>query len=531
MQQDARRDSRSANVCYQVRCRNALHPAKRIHQVQQRDQQQPLPQKRKHHCTACPAHGLQQVGCQIGQTDHRAAQNQINHQLRPQTECPFFLDEHPDQGIASGKAGRPGKNTKNNGQQDQVLQKLLQALCVACAVAVRQKRLTPHADRHGDHTDDDGRLACCRHGCDRRRAVGHQQPVAEGGGKPCQQAADSVGQTNGQQLTQHLRLFQGRTRINGQHRAVFDDVAQVAGSRHKIAQHTGGSRTADTKVQHQNEQRIKNAVDQRAQKITDHALFYCALCTHQHRHAVGQDKKRRTQCQNLKIPLRIGKNFCIGAQHPQKRHSAHQQTDADQNAQKKAGPEAERGADLALLDLPRAKAARDDGTAACAKHRGHRRKNREHRPDDGDCRHLCGVAQTAHKKHICHVVQHHDKDNDNGGHRHGNNGLPDGAGTEKCFVFHDLLPKINRTQAERKPLSRELSERLRSQVVQRIQQCVQCRFRQTQHGADLAKGHTVGSFCLLIVSKTGHILLHDGFCSLIFHQRCNGALAVQLTIG
>ena len=46
MQQDARRDSRSTNVCYQVRRRNALHAAKRIHQVQQRDQQQPLPQKR-----------------------------------------------------------------------------------------------------------------------------------------------------------------------------------------------------------------------------------------------------------------------------------------------------------------------------------------------------------------------------------------------------------------------------------------------------------------------------------------------------
>ncbi len=47
MQQDARRDSRSTNVCYQVRRRNALHAAKRIHQVQQRDQQQPLPQKRE----------------------------------------------------------------------------------------------------------------------------------------------------------------------------------------------------------------------------------------------------------------------------------------------------------------------------------------------------------------------------------------------------------------------------------------------------------------------------------------------------
>ncbi|MFV8272889.1 hypothetical protein ACKXF4_06970 [Faecalibacterium prausnitzii] len=81
-------------------------------------------------------------------------------------------------------------------------------------------------------------------------------------------------------FAQHLRLFQGRTWVNRQHRAVFDDVAQVAGSRHKIAQHTGGSRTADTKVQHQNKQRIKNAVDQRAQKITDHALIYCALCTH-----------------------------------------------------------------------------------------------------------------------------------------------------------------------------------------------------------------------------------------------------------
>ena len=281
--------------------------------------------------------------------------------------------------------------------------------------------------------------------------MGHQQPVAEGGRKPGQQAADAVGQTDGQQLAQHLRLFQSRAEVNGQHRAVLNDVAQVAGSRHKVAQHTGGSRTADTEVQHQNEQRVKNAVDQRAQKITDHALFYCTLCTHQHRHAVGQDKKRRTQCQDLKIPLRVGKNFCIGAQHPQKRHSAHQQTDADQNAQKKAGPEAERGADLALLDLTRAKAARDDGTAACAKHRGHRRKNREHRPDDGDCRHLCGVAQTAHKKHICHVVQHHDKDNDDGGHCHGKNGLPDRAGTEKCFVLHDLLQKSTARRQNESP--------------------------------------------------------------------------------
>ena len=254
---------------------------------------------------------MQQAGCQIGQTDHRAAQHQIDHQLRPQTECSFFLDEHPDQGIASGKAGRPGKNTKNNGQQDQIFQKLLQALRVACTVAVRQKRLAPHADRHGDHTDDHGRLARCRHGCDRRRAVGHQQPVAEGGGKPCQKAADPVGQTNGQHLTQHLRLFQGRTEINGQHCAVFDDVAQIAARCHKIAQHTGSSRTADAEVQHQNEQRVKNAVDQCAQKIADQAFFYCALCTHQHRHAVGQDKKRRTQCKDLKIPLCIGKKFCI----------------------------------------------------------------------------------------------------------------------------------------------------------------------------------------------------------------------------
>lgn len=45
VQQDARRNSRSTNVCYQVRRRNALHAAKRIHQVQQRDQQQPLPQR------------------------------------------------------------------------------------------------------------------------------------------------------------------------------------------------------------------------------------------------------------------------------------------------------------------------------------------------------------------------------------------------------------------------------------------------------------------------------------------------------
>ena len=271
--------------------------------------------------------------------------------------------------------------------------------------------------------------------------MGHQQPVAEGGRKPGQQAADAVGQTNGQQLAQHLRLFQGRTWVNRQHRAVFDDVAQVAGSRHKIAQHTGGSRTADTKVQHQNKQRIKNAVDQRAQKITDHALFCCTLCTHQHRHAVGQDEKRCAQCQDLKIPRRIGEDLCIRAQHSQKRHSAHQQTDADQNAQKKAGPEAERGADLALLDLTRAKAACNDGAAACAKHGRYCRKDRKHRSHNGDRRYLCGVAQTAHKKHICHVVQHHDKDNDNGGHRHRNNGLPDRAGTEKCFVFHDLLQK------------------------------------------------------------------------------------------
>ena len=76
-----------------------------------------------------------------------------------------------------------------------------------------------------------------------------------------------------------------------------------------------------------------------------------------------------------------------------------------------------------------------------------------------------------------------------------------------------------------------LSERFQSQVIPRIQQCVQCRFRQTQHGADLSKGHTVGGFCLLIVSKTGQILLHDGFCGLVFHQGCNGALAVQLTVG
>ena len=52
-------------------------------------------------------------------------------------------------------------------------------------------------------------------------------------------------------------------------------------------------------------------VETAAQKIADHAFFYCALCTHQHRHAVGQDKKRRTQCKDLKIPLCIGKKFCI----------------------------------------------------------------------------------------------------------------------------------------------------------------------------------------------------------------------------
>ena len=126
MQQDARRDSRSTNVCYQVRRRNALHAAKRIHQVQQRNQQQPLPQKREHHRTACLAHRLQQIGCQLGQTDHRAAQNQIDHQLRSQTESAFFLDEYPDQRIASGKAGSSGKDAKNNGQQNQVLQKLFQ---------------------------------------------------------------------------------------------------------------------------------------------------------------------------------------------------------------------------------------------------------------------------------------------------------------------------------------------------------------------------------------------------------------------
>ena len=394
---------------------------------------------------------MQQIGCQIGQTDHRAAQNQIDHQLRSQTESAFFLDEHPDQRIASGKAGCSGKNAKDNSQQDQILQKLLQAFRVACAVAVRQKRLAAHTDRHGDHADDHGRLACRRHGCDRRCAVGHQQPVAEGGRKPGQQAADAVGQTDGQQLAQHLRLFQSRAEVNGQHRAVLNDVAQVAGSRHKVAQHTGGSRTADTEVQHQNEQRVKNAVDQRAQKITDHALFYCTLCTHQHRHAVGQDKKRRTQCQDLKIPLRVGEDLCIGTQHSQKRHSAHQQTDADQNAQKKAGPEAERGADLALLDLTRAKAACNDGTAACAKHRCHRRKDRKHRSHNGDRRHLCSIAQTAHKKHIRHVVQHHDKDNDDGGHCHGKNGLPDRAGTEKCFVLHDLLQKSTARRQNESP--------------------------------------------------------------------------------
>ena len=281
--------------------------------------------------------------------------------------------------------------------------------------------------------------------------MGHQQPVAEGGCKPGQQAADAVGQSNGQQFAQHLRLFQGRTKINRQHRAVLDDVAQIAGSRHKVAQHTGGSRTADTEVQHQNKQRVKNAVDQRAQKIADHALFCRSLCTHQHRHAVGQDKKRRTQCQDLKIPLRVGEDLCIRAQHSQKRHSAHQQTDADQNAQKKAGPEAERGADLALLDLTRAKAACNDSTAACAKHRCHRRKDRKHRSHNGDRRHLCSIAQTAHKKHIRHVVQHHDKDNDDGGHCHGKNGLPDRAGTEKCFVLHDLLQKSTARRQNESP--------------------------------------------------------------------------------
>lgn len=45
---------------------------------------------------------------------------------------------------------------------------------------------------------------------------------------PASQAADAVGQTDGQQLAQHLRLFQSRAEVNGQHRAVLNDVAQVA---------------------------------------------------------------------------------------------------------------------------------------------------------------------------------------------------------------------------------------------------------------------------------------------------------------
>ena len=311
---------------------------------------------------------------------------------------------------------------------------------VAGTVVIGQHGSHAQAYAHLHHGNHHAGAPGSGHSGNGTGAIRAQQLIAEGGGQACEDAAEPIGKPQKQNLGQQPHLTQSRTEVETDRLCFGADGADVQGASYQIAQNRGQGSTGHTRPQHQNEQRVQNQVRHRACNVIHHGPNDDSLAPYRGGNGLTEQHERRPRRQSPQIRRGIRHHILRCPQQMKQGRGGGDGNGGEYRTEQQAGPDAHAARSLRLFLISRTEGVCQNRTPACAQGGADGCGETEHRPNHRYGGNRGVIAQHTDKKHICHVVKHHDQ---NGEYRRNcqlADGFPNRFIPKQLLVAHDKTP-------------------------------------------------------------------------------------------
>jgi hypothetical protein len=288
------RDQDRCRVRGGVSQRQTDQAAQAFHQVQQRDQQQTLPQGRGERGGGRVSRCLQKVGGQIVEPDHRPHHQHIAHLPDTQGAAAGSLMKRP----IAHSSGKPDAERQQNAERKRQEQdppdNAPELFPVLSAIAVGQQRLDAHAYSHLYHSHQHHGFSRGGHGGYRVGTVSHQQLIGEGPREPAERTADGVGKPQSEDGAQHGKIVcVGGTQLDHTAIAVPGAIEYDVSYGDDVSQHGGNRRAGHTQLQDKNKKWVEENIGKGGDHVCRKAHPHQSLSTkHAAQTVVEQDHRR-----------------------------------------------------------------------------------------------------------------------------------------------------------------------------------------------------------------------------------------------
>ena len=235
------------------------------------------------------------------------------------------------------------------------------------------------------------------------------------------------------------RVLPGRDGNGSLMADLMQEQSKITG-RGQIGKQGGNASPSDFQIQHEDEERVQQDIEDAAKGDPQAGLPGMALRPDQMRQHGIERRRHGAQADAVKhIGGRIAEGFGISAQQGQQHRPQQQNRYAIDKRDRNGAPDAESGGMSGFLAVALPQTAGDQAGAAHAKQIGQRGDEDEKRQCHGGGSYFVGDAQMAHKKGIRHIVNDGDDLADDGGHGQRGNGPADRHGIKQIFFTLGII--------------------------------------------------------------------------------------------